>query len=381
MISRICKWIVFKCIYPSVYFIGSHRQVDEHKIIFVENHGELLSENYPYLMELFQCRGYETKVHYLKMNLSGWGAIVGRSIKLIWDISNAKAIFLNESNSLFGMFTLRNETKLIQVWHACGAFKKWGFSVADKQFGEDKKTLQQYSGHRNYDLVCVSGEAVCWAYEEAFGLSKDVSVVKPMGVSRTDVYYSDEKKALAKQRLEPYKEWIGGRKIVLYAPTFRGDIKTAFTPDVFDVKELSRFSERYVFFIKQHPFVKQPYSVPKECEEYCREIRGELSTEELLMVADVLITDYSSIIFEYALMRKPMIFFSHDLDAYYDERGFYYPYDTFVPGPIVKTMRELVRQIETIENFDKEKVERFVDAYMSGCDGNATKRIVEYVIG
>ena len=84
---------------------------------------------------------------------------------------------------------MRKETQMVQVWHACGAFKKWGCSVADKTFGDSMKDLKQYSGHRNYTLVPVSGEEVCFAYEEAFGLEKDCHIVRPLGVSRTDVLF------------------------------------------------------------------------------------------------------------------------------------------------------------------------------------------------
>lgn len=385
MIRRICKWIVFKIVYPSVYFLGSRRKVKEDKLLFVENHSEEVSGDYLLLMERFREQHYDIRVHYLRVSSSVWTQVIKRTIALLWDMTTAKCVFLNESNSAFGAFSLRTETKLIQLWHACGAFKKWGNSVAEKEFGDSKKDLEQYSGHRNYSLVPVSGDAVCWAYVEAFGLESNPSVVKPLGVSRTDVYFSEERRQNAIAALQRFDENImqgsmKGRKIILYAPTFRGDIKGAKSPDQLDLKELSRLRDEYVVLVKQHPFVKDEFVVEEEYKDFCVDVQSELTIEELLLVADVCVTDYSSIIFEYSLMKRPMLFFAYDVEDYYDERGFYYPYEEFVPGPIVPTTKELVYQIEHIEDMDMTSVEAFCTQYMSGCDGHSTERIVKYVI-
>lgn len=384
MIRRICKYIVFKIVYPLVYSLGRLRKVDARKVLFVENHGDDMSNDYQLLYDMLKQRGYRVQMHYLGMSTSSWGTIIRKTIALVWDMSTAKSVFLNESNSVFGAFTVRNRTKIVQLWHACGAFKKWGFSVADKSFGDDKEDLEQYSGHRNYDLVSVSGEAVCWAYEEAFGLQNKPGVVKAMGVSRTDVYFSEERKQKAYERLkqfdkEKFASKLDGRKIILYAPTFRGDIRGAKSPDKLDLQLLSKLAENYVVFVKQHPFVKEEFPVSEEYKNFCIEIGKELSIEELLIVSDICITDYSSIVFEYSLMKRPMLFFAYDVEEYYDERGFYYPYEEFVPGPIVQTTEELVQQIECIETYDLTTVELFCNQYMQGCDGHSTERILDYV--
>ncbi|MCM1179156.1 MAG: CDP-glycerol glycerophosphotransferase family protein [Clostridium sp.] len=380
MIRRICKWIVFKWVYPVVYFIGCFRSVRREKIIFVENHEEQLSGNFGLLYDRLEQKNYKIAVHYLRVSVSSWSKVIFRTIYLIWDMATANCVFLSESNSVFGAFTLRKETKLVQLWHACGAFKKWGYSVAEKSFGDDKKALDTYKGHRNYDLVSVSGEAVCWAYEEAFGLQKDAGVVKALGVSRTDVYFNEEKRQQAYLHLNSLQFPIEGRRVILYAPTFRGDIRHAKAPEEFNLHILYELHKEYVILVKNHPFVKESMKIPEEYADFCIEVANQMSIEELLMVADICITDYSSVIFEYSLMQRPILFFAYDLEEYYDERGFYYPYDEFVPGPIVRTATELVREIKQIDQFDMDKLKVFFEKYMSGCDGHSTKRILEYVL-
>ena len=107
------------------------------------------------------------------------------------------------------------------------------------------------------------------------------------------------------------------------------------------------------------------------------EIKDELTTSQLLMVADCCITDYSSIVFEYSLMEKPMLFFAYDLAEYYDERGFYYPYETFVPGKIVTTTEGIIEGLRVWSDKDRERIVDFKARYMSGCDGRATERILQ----
>lgn len=380
MIRSICKWIVFKLIYPAFYYAGCGRKVQRDKIIFVENHAERLSSDFVLLYNAAKQKKYNVSVHYLQVSSSSWGTVIIRTLGLIWDMATAKCIFLSESNSVFGAFVLRRNTKLVQLWHACGAFKKWGYSVADKTFGDDAKALETYPGHRNYDLVCVSGEAVCWAYEEAFGLQKDSGIVKPLGVSRTDVYFSETKRKQAYSHLRELQLPIGGRKVILYAPTFRGDIRCAKAPSELNLQSLYELHKEYIVLIKNHPFVKERMDIPKQYDNFCIEIKDQMPIEDLLIVADVCITDYSSIIFEYSLMQRPILFFAYDLEDYYDERGFYYPYEEFVPGPIVRTTEELVQEIKHLNRFDWDKLAVFRKQYMSGCDGHSTERIMEYIV-
>lgn len=381
MLKGICKWVVFKWMYPVIYFWGSLHRIYTEKIIFVETHAECLSDNYELLYNRLQQNGYDIHVHYLRVASSGWAHIVIRTSRLIWDMATASCVFLNESNSAFGSFSMRKGTKLVQLWHACGAFKKWGYSVSDKSFGDDKRTLDVYSGHRNYNLVPVSGEAVCWAYEEAFGLQDKTNIVKPIGVSRTDVYFDEKRKKEAYSGLSKLDLKIKGRKVILYAPTFRGEIRQAKAPDRLNLETMFQLRGEYVVLVKQHPFIKEPLEIPERYRDFCMEITNQMSIEDLLMVADICITDYSSIVFEYSLMQRPILFFAYDLDEYYDERGFYYPYESFVPGPVAVTTEELVDNIEKINQFDMEKLKEFRQQYMSGCDGHSTERILESIFG
>ena len=95
------------------------------------------------------------------------------------------------------------------------------------------------------------------------------------------------------------------------------------------------------------------------------------------MASDMMLTDYSSAVFEYSLMEKPMVFFAYDLDVYDDFRGFYYPYEEMTPGPVVRTTEEVAEAILAAAGaFDPSAVKQFKDTYMCACDGHSTERIL-----
>ena len=102
--------------------------------------------------------------------------------------------------------------------------------------------------------------------------------------------------------------------------------------------------------------------------------------DELLCVSDLCISDYSSLVFEYSLFERPMLFYAYDLEDYFDWRGFYYPYEELAPGPVVRTNEEIADYIQNVEQkFDRARVRAFREQFMSACDGYATERILQLV--
>ena len=172
-----------------------------------------------------------------------------------------------------------------------------------------------------------------------------------------------------------------GKKVILYAPTFRGHVSSAISPDEIDFYRFAKeLSEDYVLVCKHHPFVKNPPEIPEELSDFARDLTPYLSIEDLLCCADICISDYSSLVFEYSLFEKPMIFYAYDYDDYCDWRGFYYDYFELTPGPVVKTQDELLDAIRNTEtNFDKQQVIDFKKKFMGSCDGHATERILELI--
>ncbi len=292
----------------------------------------------------------------------------------------AKYVFLNEGSNAISAIPMREGTKVIQLWHGCGAFKRFGFSTADLIFGASRKEQLRHPFNKNYSLVTVSSPEVIWAYKEAMNLPEDCDVVQPVGSSRTDIFF--DKAFIDNAYREVYKTIpdAKGKKILLYAPTFRGRVARATTPDMLNVKMFyEAFKDEYVLLFNHHPLVKERPEIPPEYAKFAYDVTGVLSIEDLICVSDICISDYSSLVFEFSLFERPLIFFAYDLDDYFDWRGFYYDYNELAPGLIARTNREMIDYIQHIDTrFDKQAIIDFKNKFMSSCDGHATERIIEY---
>ena len=372
-------------ILPDFYNKRKNVPINESKVLFVEYRSETLSDNYRLLWgELKKNTDLDLHFHNLANGFAGRRDYLRRCRRLLGDMADAKYVFVNEPNEVISCVDLRPETRVMQVWHACGAFKKWGMSTAEKIFGADEKTLRKHPNYANLNWVTVSSPEVIWAYAEAMDLEDKKETIVPIGVSRTDVFYDESRKKKAFEKLYKVFPAARGKKVILYAPTFRGRVAKAKAPDQLDVRAFAdAFSDEYVLISKHHPYIKELPEIPEDLNgTFSMDVTSAMNIEDLLMVSDICISDYSSLIFEYSLMERPMIFFAYDLEDYFDWRGFYYPYEEFSPGPICRTNAEMISYIRNIDTeFDRQRVIDFRNKFMSACDGHATERALELMFG
>ncbi|MDO8147997.1 CDP-glycerol glycerophosphotransferase family protein [Isoptericola sp. b515] len=196
----------------------------------------------------------------------------------------------------------------------------------------------------------------------------------------------DERAALARTRIGLPDD---GRKVVLYAPTFRDDKRDGryWRQEVeldLDLMQ-ERLGDDYVLLVRFHPLVRNPLPARHRSSGFVHDVSRYPDVQELLLLADVLVTDYSSVFFDYAVLERPMIFFAYDLETYRSElRGFYLDYEESVPGPIVRTTDELadaLANLDVVEAAHRERVQGFRRTYCGLDDGDASGRVVDQVFG
>lgn len=377
---KIYKYMTLKKLYPSTYRKYAQNPVKENKIVFLEVRLQELTDNFQRIYTALQKKGgYELVICHIGDGLLSRKEQYHNSLAALKEIADAKYVFINDSSSLISCIPLRKETKIIQTWHACGAFKKFGFSTAEKKFGGTREQLLKYPLHKNFSIVTVSSPEVVWAYAEAFNMNDRKQDILPTGISRTDVFYDQDAIRAAYEKIHKLMPSSRKKKVILYAPTYRGRVAKAYSPEKMDLQLMHQeLGEEYVIVFKHHPFVKKRPQVPGELKEFAVDMTDDMAIEELLMVSDICISDYSSLVFEFSLFERPMIFFAYDLDEYFDWRGFYYPYEEMAPGPICKETEEMIDYIKHLDTkFDKQQVIAFKEKFMSACDGHATERILE----
>ncbi len=227
--------------------------------------------------------------------------------------STSKLIIVDEYTPQLRFIHLTEKTKVMQLWHACGAFKTFGFT----RLGKPKGTPQKSGNHRCYDYVTVSGKNVATCYAEGFGIA--TKYVYPTGVPRTDIFFDPAYKERIRAELYERYPLLNGKKVILFAPTFRGHTKeTAHYPmNRFRVNRfLDAMDQDTVLLIKHHPFIKKKHPVPKEYQDRVLDLSCESEINDLLFITDMIITDYSSLVFEASLLDIPMLFYVFDLKTY-----------------------------------------------------------------
>ena len=142
------------------------------------------------------------------------------------------------------------------------------------------------------------------------------------------------------------------------------------------------FEGEYVLLVKHHPFVKDRPAIPSESASFAFDISDKVTIEDALIVADVCISDYSSLVFEYSLFERPMVFFTPTTKRNTTTgAGFYYDYEDLTPGPVFKSNQPMIEYLKNVDTlFDKKRVVEFRKRFMSACDGRATDRIIEEVL-
>ena len=274
----------------------------------------------------------------------------------------------------------RHGTRIVQAWHASGAFKKMGHSLAGKTFGADRALTSRLRIHANYDVCLISSRNVLPHYAEAFGLPPD-RFVSDIGIPRTDLFFDADAGAAAWAEVRRRYRLPPDRRVILYAPTFRGDrVTDARHHDGLDLRHLrGALGEDYIVLVRLHPFVRARARIGSELSGFAFDVSDHPDINALMLVSDVLVTDYSSAIFEFSLLGRPMAFLAPDLDAYERERGFYFDYRSGVPGPVFTETDALARWLRE-GPFDLERIRRFRDASFDVADGGASRRFVERIV-
>lgn len=261
----------------------------------------------------------------------------------------------------------RPETKVVQLWHSCGLMKKIAYDA-----GDDIPKGYRGDMFGNYTYLTLSAPVCVPVHAQALRLPQER--ICAVGVSRTDYYFDEDWNDRCRRAFRERYPQARGRKIALWAPTFRGNAAKPWLEGLEEVRRVSEaLSEEWYFVIKAHPHI-DAHGMISNCA---------IPTEELLPVADLLITDYSSVMFDFLFYQRPIVLFAPDLEQYGAGRGFYIDYRK-IPYPIVQTEEALARAVRACgrdgsENAVPEEAERFREEYVGACDGHATERILKLV--
>lgn len=269
----------------------------------------------------------------------------------------------------------RKEQYTIHTWHGSGCYKKAGIHAC---LNNEKLVETVVDNFKNVDLVISNTYGNSKVFRESFLYEGEIA---EYGSPRVDIIFRNAgvRDRICKQFHIPTE-----KKILLYAPTYRDQKDQSFSQYDLDMNSVlekleKRFGGEYVLMYRFHQMLYQ-YDEGKSFYPYGINISMYHDVMEFLVAADVLITDYSSIMWDFGLQRRPIFLYQNDAKQYTDDRGFYKPISTW-PYPIAHTQQEL---LDNIKNFDEQdylkKLEAFIAADPSYDDGYATERVVARIM-
>lgn len=284
-------------------------------------------------------------------------------------LATAKYVFMNDNFMPLGYLNFRSEAVIVQLWHAEGAFKKFGLDIdqpADIR-------ARELAANKKLSFVTCSSTGVADIYASAFGVDK--SRVLPIGSPRADVLLRADNAAGLRREFEDKYPQCRGKKIVLYAPTFRDDpMLDAKFLSYFDYKEFEKaLGDTHCLLVRLHPQVHGTARIDGAVD-----VTDYKNVNDLTLISDVLITDYSSICMDFVLLDKPCVFFAPDLDDYTSRRPFYFDYRSYVPGEIAQDTAQLISAVKGAGAC--KRAEDFREINLNMVDGRSTARLMEHIL-
>lgn len=362
-LKQYAKMAVQNLLLPLVYQLQKPKRIERGLVVFADAHNQNVPSSMAPLVKEVKRRGNMRAVQiYDDYQHISFPRLLKRMLVFMKYYARAEYVVICDNFLPVSSCRKRKETTVIQLWHGCGAFKKFGYDTTG-----DIPAYYKGNVYRNYDIVTVSAPGCAPHFQSAMRLPQ--KVFRPLGVCRTDKFFRDTYNQACRKLFYETHPDAEGKKIVLWAPTFRGSPADPQLPQYEDILSLREQLPEEVFLVmKVHPHLSKKYPYDS----------SSLSTDRLLPVTDLLITDYSSILFEYCIYKKPMLFYAPDMDAYGVERGFYLDYKK-LPGTIVTQKEQLLQEVLKALSKGREdkQVQAFYDAYMSGCDGRVTERLAD----
>lgn len=306
------------------------------------------------------------------------------SIKWLFFMTRAKYWVVNSRMPLW--LAKPKQTIYVQTWHGT-PLKKLGIDIENVQMpGTNTEAYKKnflYEANK-WDYLISPNRYSTEIFRRAFGFQK---TIVESGYPRND-FLINHNNPEAIKKIKRQMNLPLDKKIILYAPTWRDNqfySKGKYKFDLqIDLQKLqSIFGDNYIFLLRLHYLVAENLDLTPY-QNFAFDFSKHDDIRELYLISDILITDYSSVFFDYANLKRPMLFYVYDIDHYRDHlRGFYFEFEKYAPGPLVKTTNELIDEIQKIEELGIDSTDqKFEDFYVKFCsleDGNASKRVVETI--
>ena len=375
-------WRIKTAIYYKIY---NKKEINNRQIIFTSFKGDYYSDSPKYLYE-YLYENYNDEYDFVwvlndkHVKIPGNPKIVERyTLDYYKHVATSKYWVINGRQS--SILAKRKDQKIISTWHGT-PLKRLGLDIGNV-YTMDPLIKHSYINVSNvWDYLISPNRYTTNVLKSAFGYEKEIYET---GYPRNDILYN-----ATQDKINQIKNDLNipeDKKIILYAPTWRDDefidmgmIRFKLQLELDKMKE--SLSDEYILLIRTHYFIADKLDLTG-AEGFAFDVSKYDDIAELYLISDIMITDYSSVFFDFANLKRPILYYTYDLEKYENVlRGFYIDIHEDVPGPLLKTTEEIIDAIEHIDEINAEyhdKYEKFYERFCSIEDGNASKRIVDII--
>lgn len=286
--------------------------------------------------------------------------------KCMYHIATSKVCVLDGYSIPISILKHKKNLEIIQIWHASGAVKKFGYQSLNKKEGRGVCVAKLMQMHKNYSHVLAPSVETAKFYEEAFNVAREKIILN--GLPRLDYILDKEQEIVLTKKFHKDYPKYKNKKIILYVPTFRKESNNS----IYLKKLINNIDfSKYALIIKPHPLDKT-----KNIFKYT--VNKKYSTYDLLKIADYIITDYSAVAFEASILDKPLYFYVYDIEEYEKVRGLNVNLFNEMNSSTSKNIKDIIKNIENNE-YNFEELEEFKTKYMGKDYYNNTKKLVDFI--
>jgi CDP-glycerol glycerophosphotransferase len=302
------------------------------------------------------------------------------SVRYCYYLARCKYYIFNSRQPVW--IKKRQGNVFLQTWHGT-PLKRLVFDLEDINSATPRYKKQTYKQSRSWDYLIAANQYSSDIFKRCFIYDK---TMLETGYPRNDIMHWDNKDEIA-DKLRDKQGIPKNKKTVLYAPTWRddeyytkGQYKFSLKLDLNLMKE--QLGHEYVILLRTHYFIADSLDVTG-LEDFAYNLSKYDDISELYLISDYLITDYSSVFFDYANLKRPMLFYTYDLEKYRDVlRGFYIDIEEELPGPLLFTTEEIIDSLKNMDELTdryKEKYRLFYDKFCAWEDGQASRKVANAV--
>ena len=364
------KNLILTLILAFFYPFSLLQKVNKNKIVFISLESKTLTRDFKIINDaLMETKQYVLAYHLFEYEpgLKSQLSYVIACIKQLFVINASHLVLLDFNNFVVSKFKRRRGVKALQLWHATGAIKQFGNNVK-----RDYKI-------KNYDYTIVNSDFFVETFSQAFNIKKEN--VKVTGIPETDQLFNHDHVSHNENYLYQKYPQLECKTIVTYAPTFRGRFAVGFNEIEIDLDLIQKsLGSNYAIIYKPHPLIRHSkYENNKNIIYMPNE-----SINKVFAITDILVSDYSAIIYDYMVTEKPMIAYVPDLAEYSVKPGVLFDYESEFPGAISKDNQSLIDEIKLLntdlsKQSKQSKQSRLYDKIFKYKDGKSTQRVLSLI--